>query len=126
MKVNQLVIQNFRGIEDLTLDFGDRNLIVLIGINGSGKSSILDCLAILLCRLTGSVENNVGSSLRINHNFYLKKQDIKNHQDRSFAQIKIELYQSQLCEWSLSQAHENNTFFGDEVQQSMLWLGAFA
>lgn len=47
MKVKRLRMQSFRGISDLTLDFDDR-LNVLIGDNGSGKSSILDCVASFL------------------------------------------------------------------------------
>ncbi len=51
MKVEQLDVENFRGIQKLSLSFQpDVNLIV--GINGSGKSSLLDLLAILLSRLT--------------------------------------------------------------------------
>ncbi|MFW9259133.1 AAA family ATPase [Nostoc sp. CALU 546] len=48
MKVKRLEMQSFRGIGDLTLEFDETSPTVLIGINGVGKSSILDCLAILL------------------------------------------------------------------------------
>lgn len=119
MKVNQLVIQNFRGIEDLTLDFGDRNLIVLIGINGSGKSSILDCLAILLRCLTPYIEHYLNplskrSSIRDKtRSLVIKRQDIKNHKKSSFAEIKIELDGSQIYEWSLSDAIININYFPD-------------
>jgi len=44
LRVQQLSIQNFRGFENLEIKF-DENLTVLIGVNGSGKSSILDLLA---------------------------------------------------------------------------------
>ncbi|MDX2254174.1 MAG: AAA family ATPase [Pseudanabaenaceae cyanobacterium bins.39] len=47
MKIKQLKMQSFRGINDLTLDF-DPQLNILIGNNGSGKSSILDCLGTVL------------------------------------------------------------------------------
>jgi len=45
MKFKKLVLQNFRGIRNLDLKFHDR-LTVLIGSNGSGKTSILDAIAI--------------------------------------------------------------------------------
>ena len=48
MKVKRLKMQSFRGIGDLTLEFDENEPTVLIGINGVGKSSILDCIAILL------------------------------------------------------------------------------
>ncbi|MBW4511227.1 MAG: AAA family ATPase [Scytonematopsis contorta HA4267-MV1] len=58
MKVKCLKMEAFRGIGDLTLKFGDTNAIVFIGINGVGKSSILDCLAILLSQLIGRITQN--------------------------------------------------------------------
>jgi predicted ATP-binding protein involved in virulence len=60
MRIKKLTIQNFRGIDQLSLDFdGTQNTTVLVGINGSGKSTILDCLAMML-RLFPSVENDPG------------------------------------------------------------------
>lgn len=50
MKVKRLRMQSFRGIGDLTLEFDLTEPIVLIGINGVGKSSILDALSLLLSR----------------------------------------------------------------------------
>jgi predicted ATP-binding protein involved in virulence len=46
VKVERLSIKNFRGIGELTLVFdGPQNTTVLVGVNGSGKTAILDCLA---------------------------------------------------------------------------------
>uniref|UniRef100_UPI000BBC0C22 AAA family ATPase n=2 Tax=Calothrix sp. NIES-2098 TaxID=1954171 RepID=UPI000BBC0C22 len=50
MKVKCLKMQSFRGIGDLTLEFDQTVATVLIGINGVGKSSILDALSLLLSR----------------------------------------------------------------------------
>jgi predicted ATP-dependent endonuclease of OLD family len=41
---------SFRGISDLTLEFQTNEPTVFIGINGVGKSSILDGLSLLLSR----------------------------------------------------------------------------
>jgi len=51
MKVKRLKMKSFRGISDLTLDFHETEPTVFLGINGVGKSSILDCLAILISEL---------------------------------------------------------------------------
>ncbi|WP_442935840.1 AAA family ATPase [Nostoc sp.] len=51
-------MESFRGIGDLTLDFHQTEPTVLIGINGVGKSSILDCLAILLSQFLGRIASN--------------------------------------------------------------------
>ncbi|MBD2043593.1 AAA family ATPase [Microcoleus sp. FACHB-672] len=47
MRVKRLKMQSFRGIGNLTLEFPTDEPTVFIGINGVGKSSILDCIAIL-------------------------------------------------------------------------------
>lgn len=51
MKIISLDIQNFRGIQSARFAFHDK-LNVFIGENGAGKSTVLNCLAILLSRLT--------------------------------------------------------------------------
>lgn len=55
MKIKKLKMQSFRGISDLTLDF-DQKLNILIGNNGSGKSSILDCLSAFLSHIADQVK----------------------------------------------------------------------
>ena len=47
MKINNIHIQNFKGIEDKIYRFNPQ-FTVLIGDNGSGKSSILDAIAIAI------------------------------------------------------------------------------
>ena len=56
MKIKHLKMENFRGIKSLELDFtnpksGDPESKVLVGINGSGKTSILVCASYLLSNL---------------------------------------------------------------------------
>ena len=47
MKIKKIRCENFRRFKDFSVDF-DENLTVLVARNGSGKSSILDALAISL------------------------------------------------------------------------------
>jgi len=47
MKIERLVLKNFRGIRAMDLELNER-LTVLVGVNGSGKSSILQALALPL------------------------------------------------------------------------------
>jgi len=47
MKIKSLQIINFRGIKQLDLNFS-KSTTVFVGINGVGKTAILDCLAISL------------------------------------------------------------------------------
>ncbi|MBN3897535.1 MAG: AAA family ATPase [Nostoc sp. NOS(2021)] len=96
MKVKRLKMQSFRGIGDLTLEFNETEPIVLIGINGVGKSSILDCLAILLSQITGSIQNSV-DAIRSFH-----KQDITNGGKDTRNEITV-LLELREFTWSLNQ-----------------------
>ncbi|HLO86718.1 MAG TPA: AAA family ATPase [Nostocaceae cyanobacterium] len=48
MRIEELHLENFRGFQQLDLKFPSTNLAVFIGVNGSGKSSLLDGIAIHL------------------------------------------------------------------------------
>lgn len=50
MKVTQLCLLNFRGVKELSVDFTQRTT-AFVGVNGVGKSTILDALAIALSQL---------------------------------------------------------------------------
>lgn len=47
MKIKSLRLENYRCFDSLDIDFAD-NLTVLVGINGAGKTAILDALSIFL------------------------------------------------------------------------------
>jgi predicted ATP-binding protein involved in virulence len=46
MRIEQLEIKNFRCLENITIKFPANNLAVIVGVNGAGKSAILDALKI--------------------------------------------------------------------------------
>lgn len=68
-KVKKIKITNFKGIQDLELDFTYENTnnsldnIVIYGINGSGKSTILE--AIYICLIVSSVYHRKSDLKRI-------------------------------------------------------------
>ena len=47
MVIEKLSLKNFRGLLDETIDF-DKSLTVFAGMNGGGKSSALEAIAIML------------------------------------------------------------------------------
>ncbi|WP_375505342.1 AAA family ATPase [uncultured Nostoc sp.] len=96
MKVKRLKMQSFRGIGDLTLDFHEAEPTVIIGINGVGKSSILDCLAILLTQLTGQIQDSL-ESLR----FFIT-QDVTNECDKTYNEITLFIELQELT-WSMTE-----------------------
>lgn len=111
MKVTKLTMKSFRGIDDLTLDF-DPKVNVLIGVNGIGKSSILECLAILLTpfiQYSRFPENPSDSyrSYSLNFRFnkkekeklrIFKEEDINNNSQSSRALIFVN---SEQANWSI-------------------------
>lgn len=46
MRIEKLHLKNFRCFEDLEINFPESNLAVFIGLNGAGKTAILDALSI--------------------------------------------------------------------------------
>ena len=117
MRVKRLKMTSFRGIGDLTLEFPTDEPTVFIGINGVGKSSILDCLAILLSCLLARIQFDPTS-----RNTFLKfkgfnsynererdlangrsfnEQDIENGKAFTQNEIKISL-DSQDLKWSVA------------------------
>ena len=58
MRVQRLELTHFRGIRHLTLDF-PQNVTVLVGVNGAGKTSILEALRAALALLLQVVQEGV-------------------------------------------------------------------
>jgi predicted ATP-binding protein involved in virulence len=89
MKITKVILQNFRGIGSLELDFPiEQNVITLVGINGVGKSSILDTITIILstCWLI-SYRCKHGISSEKNYPNQVKNSDIKINQEAASCKI---------------------------------------
>ncbi|MEB3193445.1 MAG: AAA family ATPase [Snowella sp.] len=114
MKVKRLELKGFRGFDEIVLDFdtSPQRPTVFIGVNGVGKSSILDALAILLSWLTKRIvriEIETESDLGIGNLFSLNDCKSKNiHNKNVFGRVMIN-YQSEKITWAISQ-----DFWGDE------------
>jgi|GEM_PF-426136 len=64
MKIKRLKIENYRSIKGITLDLME-NLNVFVGVNGSGKTTILDATSVLLSWLVNRIQrqNSNGNSI---------------------------------------------------------------
>lgn len=96
MKVKRLKMNSFRGISDLNLEFDQDEPTVFIGINGVGKSTILECLAILLSWLTKRIQNSNSSGRSFNED------DIKKGAKETHNEITILINDGQELAWSLT------------------------
>ncbi len=82
MKINQLKLVDYRGFKEASFDFSD-NINLFVGINGSGKSSVLDSMAAMLTRLVKQVDHVDASGNGI------RREDIRNGSDVCFINIKL-------------------------------------
>ncbi len=83
MKVKTLELENYRGAEHLTLHF-DEKVTVVSGVNGSGKTSILEALAIMLSRLVGRICSSKGTGR------FFTETDVRNGTSEMVADIEID------------------------------------
>lgn len=81
MKIDTIRLTQFRGAKKLTLKL-DRQINVFVGMNGAGKSTILEASAIMLSWMVNRLKSTRGSGRPIN------KSDIQN--SRPFAKLGIE------------------------------------
>ncbi len=65
MYIKRLELENYRGFQGLTIDFSveANNLHVFVGINGSGKSSILDAISLALEGFVYTFYSQIGKNL---------------------------------------------------------------
>lgn len=64
MIIKRLKLENYRGHKNTEITF-DENLTIIIGTNGSGKSSILDGISICLSWIVARIKNQRGQGLHI-------------------------------------------------------------
>lgn len=94
MKLTSIDVEGFRGIPKLKLDFPEK-INVLVGINGVGKSAILDCTAIMLSRFIGRIRSSEGTGR------YFAESDINNGLPSTRNEIEI-FFDGKPLKWSVS------------------------
>ena len=94
MKIESIDIDGFRGIPALSLQFPE-NINVLVGVNGAGKSAVLDCAAIMLSRLIGRIHSTTGTGR------FFSESDISNHVRETRNDIAIH-FRGQTISWRVT------------------------
>lgn len=85
MRIRSLTLQNFRGFEDATVDL-DRPLTVLFGVNGSGKSSVLQACVYALSHLVDLAHRAPGQAVRYWHH-HPDNADIRRGSDKLLLEV---------------------------------------
>ncbi|NCS42609.1 MAG: AAA family ATPase [Microcystis aeruginosa BS11-05] len=94
MKIKSIKLINYRGAVSLNIDF-HRQLNVFIGVNGAGKSTILDSLAIMLSWLVNRLKNTNASGRKISET------EINNGQWTAIIEITGVTEDSQEITWKI-------------------------
>ncbi|MGF1672414.1 MAG: AAA family ATPase [Rivularia sp. (in: cyanobacteria)] len=102
MKIKRIEMQSFRGIGNMTLEFQEDEPNVFIGINGVGKSSILECLAILLSRYTKPVQFPTTSGR------LFQEEDISNGSEETCNKITVSTFEGEKT-WCLAKMQKKRS-----------------
>ncbi|MEA3465078.1 MAG: AAA family ATPase [Thermodesulfobacteriota bacterium] len=94
MYIKKLNLTSFRGASSVNLEF-HKQLNVFVGMNGSGKSTILDAVAIMLSWAVNRIKHSGASGRPI------KPEDIKNGQSTSSLKLHCQ-YDDQMTTWKLA------------------------
>ncbi|MFB2880433.1 AAA family ATPase [Floridanema aerugineum] len=133
MRVKKLKISSFRGIVNLTLDFSPEEPTVFIGNNGVGKSSILDCLAVMLSWLAKRIkfdpeasnayfrllDRSMLSERELAEGRYFINQDIKNGHQETSTEITILVDSIREVNWSLNKDKKDIIQFSDKTFEEL-------
>lgn len=98
MHINKLKLDRFRGGQSLSLELHEQ-LNVFVGMNGAGKSSILDATAILLSWLVNRLKH-AGASGRP-----IAEADIKNGESSSTLKITLSKYGNDI-DWNIAKVRK--------------------
>lgn len=82
MHISRLKLERFRGALDLTIDLHEK-LNILVGMNGAGKSTVLDAAAVLLSWLINRIKNLNASGRP------MTESDIKNGKHSSKIELSV-------------------------------------
>ncbi len=94
MRARRLTLQGFRGIEQLDLQLRP-SLTVLVGVNGSGKTTILDALALLMMAFQDRLKRDTKR-----WNFRLAPSDVNGQVQRAKLSLHAEVDSKPLA-WAL-------------------------
>ncbi|MCU7859446.1 MAG: ATP-binding protein, partial [Candidatus Thiodiazotropha sp. (ex Lucinoma kastoroae)] len=102
MKISKLEISNFRGVQSLKLEKLHEKLNVFVGVNGAGKSTVLDASAILLSWMVSSIKH-AGTSGRP-----IQESDIRNRESTASLDITCK-YKGNYFGWNLAKTRKGRS-----------------
>lgn len=102
MFIDRIKLENFRGLGKIELNF-DEHINLLVGVNGVGKSSVLEAMGILFSTFTNRVKGSYKNTR------YFVNDDIRNKQEILNASIGM-MFQGEPLGWSLTRYRKEANF----------------
>ncbi|MCP4106885.1 MAG: AAA family ATPase [Desulfobacteraceae bacterium] len=113
IKLSELTIKNFRGFRELSVKFPPDSA-VLVGINGSGKSSILDCIAIFLSHFIIKLTKNTG---KLKADFELTDNDVNIHsKERAELSFTVSTDKHNTVKWDIRKMNSPSEPTEDDIE----------
>lgn len=106
MKLKEIILENFRGKKNLQLSLGKR-LTLLLGENGSGKSTILDGIAIGL----GAVLTHLPEVSGITFG----KTDLRQHNNKLAPYVRVKIHLTNGTSWDRTQKRDKSKTTAQQV-----------
>lgn len=101
MHIQRLALENFRSARNLSIDL-DARLNVFVGMNGAGKSTVLDAAAILLSWFVNRIATPRASGRPI------PDLDITNDESQAGLEIQLHLAKEEFA-WRLAKGHRSKS-----------------
>lgn len=111
MKLKKLTLQNFRACEQLDVELGQR-LTILLGGNGSGKTSVLDGIAIGLGAVLTHLPAVKGFTFK-------KTGDIRQHKNRLAPYTRVTLESLAGIQWDRTQRRDKSRATGAAIPAAL-------
>lgn len=102
MRISSLTLTHFRGFESLELSLPAQGPAVLIGVNGAGKSSVLDAIGMLLSAFTMLAS---GGTMLPQAEMRLRRADIKVGHERAVVYATVRIGEEE-ARWQRSVSNE--------------------
>ncbi len=103
-KIRNISIKNYKGID--LLEFSPREINIIVGRNNTGKSALLNAIALSLHALNSFKSNGFDSNFEMNNLFPLNHQIYESNDNKSTVSLEIQNYNN--SPFNLEMKYSNN------------------